>query len=146
LTAVVLLCAWTALAAPLDRSSGTISVEVTGLRSDKGLVRAALFSSKESFDRDRKAHDGASAFRRAAVPIESRRALCVFQGVPFGTYAVKLFHDEAGSGRLPVGALGVPKAEYGFSNNARGILSPPGFEKAAFELRAPEIRLAIEAR
>jgi Uncharacterized protein conserved in bacteria (DUF2141) len=40
--------------------------------------------------------------------------------------------DENGNGVLDKNFFGVPVEGYGFSNDARGSMGPPAFEKAAF--------------
>jgi uncharacterized protein (DUF2141 family) len=35
---------------------------------------------------------------------------------------------------LDTNFLGIPKEQFGFSNDARGTLGPPDFESASFEL------------
>jgi uncharacterized protein (DUF2141 family) len=46
-----------------------------------------------------------------------------------GQYAIILFHDENGNGKLDRNALGVPTEPYGFSNNVRGFLGPQPSKK-----------------
>ena len=51
-----------------------------------------------------------------------------------GEYAVKLYHDENGNGNHDQNFIGIPKEDYAFSNNARGTMGPPDYEKAKFAL------------
>ncbi len=62
------------------------------------------------------------------------QATATLQNVPYGEYAIKLFHDEDNSGRFLTNAFGIPKVEYGFSNNAHGLFGPASFGKAKFQL------------
>jgi uncharacterized protein (DUF2141 family) len=48
--------------------------------------------------------------------------------------AIAVFQDNDGNGKLTKSQMGIPREPYGFSNNARGILGPPKFKQAAFEL------------
>ena len=52
--------------------------------------------------------------------------------LPPGTYAIGIFHDANLNNRLDNYFFGVPREQYGFSNNARGFMGPPAFEGAAF--------------
>ena len=52
-------------------------------------------------------------------------------GDPPGTYAVKLHIDENENGELDTNFLGIPKEQFGFSNNAKA-LGIPKFEAASF--------------
>ena len=49
-----------------------------------------------------------------------------------GRYAIILFHDENGNGKLDKNALGVPTEPYGFSNNVPGFLGPPAYKKRSW--------------
>ena len=51
-----------------------------------------------------------------------------------GTYAIGIFHDVNLSNKMDNNFFGVPKEQYGFSNNARAFFGPPNFEDAAFKL------------
>ena len=51
-----------------------------------------------------------------------------------GTYAIGIFHDANLNNRLDNYFFGVPREQYGFSNNARGFMGPPSFDDAAFKV------------
>ena len=53
--------------------------------------------------------------------------------MPFGNYAITLFHDENNNMELDTNFLGIPKEPYGFSNNAKSPFGPPGFQAALVE-------------
>jgi len=79
------------------------------------------------------------------APIANKRCTLTVKGLPKGKYAVQLFHDENGNGKMDFNFLGIPKEGYGFSNDARGFMSAPAFEKQLFSLeqdRAIQIRLS----
>ncbi|MCA9804949.1 MAG: DUF2141 domain-containing protein [Cyanobacteria bacterium HKST-UBA02] len=128
----------------LAADNGSIKVKVTGLNNDKGVVRIALFKDKDSY----KADDGSGdkAFQRAAVKIASSEASHTFSDIPYGSYAIKLFHDESNSGKFLTNAFGIPRVQYGFSNNARGRFGPAAFEKALFDVKQPETSMTIAAK
>ena len=50
----------------------------------------------------------------------------------YGEYAVTLFVDLDGNKKLNKNFLGIPKEQYGFSNNVMGKMSPPTFDQAKF--------------
>ena len=52
--------------------------------------------------------------------------------LPCGEYAVTLFVDFNGNKKLDKNFLGIPKEQYGFSNNVMGKMSPPTFDQAKF--------------
>lgn len=126
-------------AAPVGDTSktGTLTVSVTGLKSDKGSVRIALFNSEVSY-----AGKDDEQFRKAELAIHDGTAIAVFEQLPPGEYAVRLFHDKNGNGKLDK-LMGVPVEDYAFSNNARGVMGPPGFKKARFTFDGRESTIGI---
>lgn len=52
--------------------------------------------------------------------------------LPYGEYAFTLFVDFNGNKKLDKNFLGIPKEQYGFSNNVMGKMSPPTFDQAKF--------------
>jgi len=130
--------------ATLAANLSDIAVNVTGLNSDKGKVRIAIFNTKNTYTEDDGSGD--KAFQKVAATISGQRASCTFSAVPYGTYAIKLFHDEENSGKFLKNIFGIPKVQYGFSNNARGRFGPAAFEKAQFQVDKPEVKVEITAK
>ena len=54
------------------------------------------------------------------------------QGLPAGTYAISLFQDENGNGKLDTAVFGIPTEKYGFSNDAQGVMGLPSYDKCSF--------------
>jgi len=115
-----------------------IAVEMIGFRSHRGKVLVALFSSAAGFP-----DAPAKAVRRAEVTIRGRRTSALFRGLPPGTYAVAVLHDEDGNHKMRMGVFG-PKEGYGASRDARGRFGPPRFDDARMTLRAGQtLRIRI---
>jgi uncharacterized protein (DUF2141 family) len=55
--------------------------------------------------------------------------------LPEGVYAIAIFQDLNGNGRLDNNMFGVPKEPFAFSNNVKPKLSAPSFSDCAFELK-----------
>ncbi len=110
-------------------ATATLVVEVEGLKDDAGHVHAALHASADGFPtRPEK------ALRQADAPISGGRARVTFDGLVPGGYAVSAYHDENGNGKLDTGFLGIPSEGLAASNDARGFMGPPSFEKARVEV------------
>lgn len=134
LLSFLLICTLRAFA---DINNGNITVTLTGLKTDKGNIVLALVNSKESFD-----SEDIKPFMGAAVQIKGGSATYTFKNVPYGEYAIKFFHDENGSGKLEYGLFGIPKEQYGFSNNVQS----KDYKKAQFAFNQPQLNLIINAR
>ena len=125
---------------------GKVSVKVSDLKNDQGVVRVALFNSADTYNKSKSSEDKAGgAFKKGTAQIKSQKATFSFDNLPYGEYAIKIFHDEDNSGKFVTGLFGIPKVEYGFSNNALGKMGPAPYDKAKFKLDAPELTLDISA-
>lgn len=123
---------------PQHASEDVIHIDVEGLRSDRGQVMCALYSSADGFPKDAgkmRAHAQSEALGRHGV--------CDFTGVQPGTYAVAVFHDENSNGKLDTNFMGIPREGTGASNNAKGHLGPPKFGDAAFRFSGGRLGLKI---
>ena len=121
------------VSAKVQKSTGVLTVKLSGLKNSRGVIRLALFDSARTFS-DRRMHIQ-GAVRTATVEINDKQAVWRASQLPFGDYAIRAFHDEDGKGRFKVNRLGIPQYEYGFSNNARALFGPPSFKAAKFELK-----------
>ncbi len=115
-----------------------IHVEIGGLRSDKGQMLCALFSSASDFPK----HADKAVMRATAV-IANRHAVCEFPGAAPGTYAVSVVHDENSNGRLDTNFMGIPREGVGASNDAKGHFGPPKFDAASFRFAGGRLDLKI---
>jgi uncharacterized protein (DUF2141 family) len=131
--AVALLSATSVHAEP--SAANLIRAEIGGLRSPRGVVRCLLFQGEDGFP-----SKAANASQRAVVTIVNGAAVCEFADPPAGTLAIAFIHDENGNGELDKNFFGVPQEGYGFSNDARGSMGPPAFDKAAFQ-HAPGVQV-----
>lgn len=55
-----------------------------------------------------------------------------FEDLAKGSYAIKVFLDQNGNGKLDLSPKGFPQEPFGFSNNVFGRPGPALFNKAAF--------------
>ncbi len=51
-----------------------------------------------------------------------------------GTYGVKVLIDTNGNADIDLNFFGLPKEQFGFSNNVLGLFGVPKFDKASFKL------------
>jgi len=122
-------------------STAALKIVIEGVSSNEGVVVVALLDSAEQYAA------GDQMYRsNAKVPIQQGRAVVTFGDVPFGDYALKVFHDENGNGELDTNWVGFPKEGFGFSNDAMGQFGPPTFEEAAFEIKTETHEAVVNMR
>ena len=117
----------------------TVTVKITGLRSEKGQVKIAVFNSSASWLGDHPAYS-------STIEVDSRSVLWQLTGVPYGEYGLAVFHDENKNGKMDKNVLGVPQEAYGFSNNMRVIFGPPKWEKSKVVVNGATTDIAIEVK
>ena len=82
--------------------------------------------------------------QQADIDAQTNSAQFVLQGIPYGVYAVSVFHDENLNGKLDKNFVGAPKEGYGASNNPRKRMGPPPFSEASFAVNQPEKSVEIK--
>jgi uncharacterized protein (DUF2141 family) len=112
--------------AKVDEQTGDLTLNIMGFENDEGSVKIALSNSKEDYTTK------GQAFQGAIEVISNKTAHHIFEEIPFGIYAIKIFHDENNDGELDTNFLGIPSEDYGFSNNAKGNFGPASWEDAQF--------------
>ncbi len=120
LAAVVLLAG-----AALSAEPVTLTVNLTGFRSDTGAVEVLVFDNEGAFPKKPE-----KAIARQRARLEAGSARVEFRNLTPGTYALSAYHDVNDNGKMDANFLGIPKEPTGASNDARGRMGPPSFKDA----------------
>lgn len=112
-------------ATPSTAQDLVISVEK--IRESKGDILLALYANPEGFP-----FDAAKAIGRYKSTPSGGTAAFRLKAIPRGRYAIALFQDSNGDGKLNTNFLGIPQEGYGVSNNAYRRFSAPEFGASAF--------------
>ena len=142
LACVILFSVVVSVPPPARAQSGgpaTIILKITGLRSEKGQVRIAVFNSSETWL-------GEQPVYSSTIKVDSQSVTWKLDDVPYGDYGIAAFHDENSNGKMDKNLLGIPKERYGFSNNVRATFGPPKWEKGKFAVRNPTTEISIEVK
>ena len=67
----------------------------------------------------------------------------IFKDLPYGRYAISLYHDKNSNGKLDKNVMGIPREAYAFSNNARGSFGKPDWDAVNFQIDDAEKQLTI---
>jgi uncharacterized protein (DUF2141 family) len=118
---------------------GAVELDVAGLRSAKGVVQVCLTRDPVNFPG---CTDDAFAIRRK-VPARTTRM--TFDGLPTGSYAAALIHDENANDRLDT-LLGIPREGFGFSRNPAIAFGPPKFKAARFTVGSGETSERVQVK
>jgi uncharacterized protein (DUF2141 family) len=122
-------------AAPVAR----LDVGVEQVRSAKGMLRVCLTADPDNFPA---CIDDADAVTRS-IPAGTHGLS--FAGLPRGSYAIAVIHDENGNAKLDTFA-GIPREGFGFSRNPPIRFGPPHFAAARFTIAGDADRQQIRMR
>ena len=120
-------------------ATGKIVVTVSGLASDKGLVRFGLYNSEATFPKK------GAAYRRGGANILGRRSTWTMDTIPYGEYAVAVYHDENENGEHDMFLI-FPLEDYGVSGYEKPPLETPKWETAKFCLNSDRINISVPVK
>ncbi len=120
---------------------GALFVHVENIRDESGRLYLAVYPDEASFMHEERALVG------KIIPVNQPRPVKVaLPGLFFGRYAVAVYHDCNGNGKLDRNLFGLPIEPYAFSNNPNIKWRPPTFDDAVFDFRLSGQELTIQLR
>lgn len=137
-TAAAVLLALGLVAGPARAADLVIDIEDVG--SQQGRLTAFVYDSAAGWDGGRPVVPLQRVYPDGGTRLQAR-----FTGLAPGRYAVVVLHDTNANGRFDVSALGIPKDDYGFSNNPV-LFGRPDFDRIAFELPAAGARISVRMK
>ena len=105
----------------------TLTVNFTGLKSSDGLLKVALCDAEEKWLSD-------NIVGKEGI-IDGATSKVVFEIPEGGEYAISTYHDENNNDKMDTNAMGIPKEDYAFSNDAKGFFGPAKWTDAKFEVK-----------
>lgn len=111
--------------------TANLTVTFSGITQAKGAIMMAMFDSQAAYE-----GDDAKPVQAVVIPVTGSSVSAAFQGLAPGSYAIKLYHDVNGDGKMGSNPFGMPTEPYAFSNNAKGNMGPAKWAAAAFSVVA----------
>lgn len=105
---------------------GTLTIEIKGLKGATGNIQLGIYNKAKGFATNKNVYLG------KIIKVKSTTVIIKLPNLPYGNYAIAAYHDVNGNGKLDKNFFGVPTELYGFSNDARGMVSAPDFKDAKF--------------
>ncbi len=105
-------------------NTSPFTLVIKGYEKVEGEIRIAMFDSREKYTKD--------PVHAVVLPVTSDSLIWSVENLPHGEYAIAVYHDKNTNEKLDTNLLGVPKEQYGFSNNARGRFGPAKWNNAKF--------------
>ena len=113
-------------------SAASLEVTIQNVQSEQGILMLAVYDS--------------AGYRTTPVRATAQAATASvfrFEDLAEGDYAVAVFHDKNGNGKLDVNLMGVPTEPYGFSLHAPAGMGAPVWADAMFNLPASGTRISV---
>jgi uncharacterized protein (DUF2141 family) len=126
------------LLAAASARAAELTIEVQGIEKAEGQVLVALYDDEAQFLK--------KPFKRLRLAAAAGGAKGTFGDVPAGKYAATAFLDENGNGKLDMNMIGIPSERLGFSNDAAGLMGPPEFSAARFDVDGAAKSIVIRLR
>ena len=123
--------------------TGILMVEISGLKDASGNVYIAVYDSDSTWLSDEMVLNQKVVIADALDGDLVRTELLL----PLGDYALSVFYDQDGDGKLKTNFIGMPKEPIALSNNAVAKFGPPEYDDAVFSLGAQPLiqSLSIKA-
>lgn len=103
-----------------------LKVNISEVNQGKGHLLVGLYASEQDFNQGK-------AILGSRIKAEEALEQVVFNDVPAGEYAIKIYQDENSNQKLDFNFMGIPKEGYGYSNNV-GRFGAPAFNEAVFTI------------
>ena len=135
--AVMLVCS-TAFAQAAAKEY-TLTITVEGMDSSEGNLGILIFNGPKGWAESR-----TDALKDISVPAQQGTQSVKVQ-LPPGKYAVALIHDVNKNHKLDKNWVGMPKEQWGMSNNPHATIKAPPIEKAMFTLDGDkEVKIQLQ--
>ena len=112
--------------------TGSLKITITDIESNDGNIKVALFDQYNSEGFLKKID---LAYQKKELIIKNKNTGVTFTDIPYGTYAVSLFHDKNNNGEIDRSSIGFPIEPYGVSGN-KIVIGPPKFNDCKFKINA----------
>ena len=126
----------------LGNDTSHLVVLIHGLEEDEGQISMTCRTNGPGWP----SGEGGEYVRVVPVAGHDGTIRISIDDVPFGVYAISLFHDVNADNDMNRNAVGLPLEPWGMSNNAMGLMSAPTFEQASFLINSPETLIELDLR
>lgn len=122
-------------------SSGRLTVEIAGLRNQRGQVCLKLYNGSRGFP-----NGSQNVVQQRCVKLNGNPLAITFGNVKAGSYAVAVIHDANNDNQANRNGLGIPTEGFGFSRNPVIRTGAPKFGEAAILVAGPNTNIQIQMR
>ncbi len=122
-----------------NANASDLTVEVDGLRNNKGKLCLSLFASGRGFPANSN-----KAIKNQCVQITDTSQFVTFKNLSSQGYAISVLHDENSDNKMNFNFVGIPTEGFGFSGNPRVVSAPPKFRECLFLVAGANTKINIQ--
>mgnify|MGYP001195424806 FL=1 len=108
---------------PSQDDYNTLNIEITELNNNYGSIVLELLDENEN---------QILAFNN--ILIVDNKSIFKIDSLRSGKYVLRFFNDNNENGKLDTNLFGIPKEEFGNSNNVKPKFGPPNFKDMIFRI------------
>ena len=116
-------------------SAHELTINISG-QTREGVLSLAIYDNAEAYNYsvkgEKRSEEGVFSGIETFIELQESHEFVI--DLPEGIYAIALFVDANKNLKIDKNFLGIPKEQFGFSNNALGKFSAPSFEQARFKV------------
>lgn len=116
--------------------SAVLTITVQAVKQPSGHLMLEVYNSEASFRRD--------AIRQVRQPARAGNVSIPIGELPAGQYAVMMFQDLNGNGKLDTNLFGIPNEPWGGSLQGKTVFGAPGWTDTRFDLEQPDMTISIQ--
>jgi len=121
-----------------NSNTATLHLEVENIQEASGLIWVGVYDSPQAF------LNKEQAICVKGYPVSQTGKMRIhIDNLPFGKYALALFHDINGNGLMDQNFLGIPTEPYAFSRKPRSKWRIPRFDEVKFNFLPAQQALAL---
>lgn len=110
------------------QGQGEVVIRFENLQEAEGELEVAVFDRQKGFLKNR------NAVQVQRIRVEHPNVFVTFSDLPYGNYAVSVYHDRDNDGKMKKNWLGIPKEPVGVTRWRKKKLRKPKFREVAFRL------------
>lgn len=123
---------WSLLGMHSPVEKGELLLRVKNIEQVGGMVWIGIYDCQRNF----LVQENATLVQGVKVNMTGELTMRL-DAIPYGTYAIAVFHDENNSGALDQNFIGIPLEPYSFSVPFPSKFRMPRFEDVKFEFNRP---------
>ena len=136
---IYLFVLWTA-ALFTPEKKGELVLQIKNIESASGVLHIAVYDEGNFLQEEKE------LLKMTAIVQTQQDLRVAIPDLPFGTYAVAIYHDVNNNGKLDKNYLGIPAEPYAFSNNPKAKWRSPTFDETQIELSSQQKNLSVELK